>query len=306
MLASLERHLRLPTPVTPIVDEDHKNKDVTCYIKRDELIHPQICGNKWRKLKYNFQAVKKGNYKGILSYGGMYSNHLLAIAAAGNVTDIPTVGVIRSYAPDDDNPTIQTLRDYNMQLEYVHPTNYKNKETSPYIKEIIDRYDNYYVIPEGGTNILALKGVIEMIHEIEDFSFTHVVVGLGTGGTLAGVMKGTKGFGTKVIGISPFKGKIEKLAGLSMIDTEDISRLELLGSALTVKFGGYHKDITNYINSFKMNHNITLDPVYTVKVMMTVDVLIKEDYFPYGSKILVIHTGGIQGVAGYNYQYRNK
>jgi len=91
-----------------------------------------------------------------------------------------------------------------------------------------------------------------------------------------------------------------------MIDTEDISRLELLGSALTVKFGGYHKDITNYINSFKMNHNITLDPVYTVKVMMTVDVLIKEDYFPYGSKILVIHTGGIQGVAGYNYQYRNK
>ncbi len=306
MLEKIEQHLNLPTPVSNITHPLYDQKRVSCFIKRDDLIHPKLCGNKWRKLKYNFEHALSESYKGVITFGGMYSNHLVAVAAAGFYADILTCGIVRSYKEDSNNPTIQTLLQFGMKLEYVHPDHYKNKEQSGVIKRIMGRYKDYYVIPEGGTNELGIKGVSELIEEIDDFDFTHVVLGLGTGGTMAGVLKGTEIYKTKVIVISPFKGAVDNLKGFQYLIDEHKERLEIVPSSLDARFGGYHRDIIAYIKEFEATQKMSLDPVYTVKMMMTMDDLVSKDYFPKGSKVLVLHTGGLQGIDGYNYQYRKK
>lgn len=306
MLDKIEQHLLLPTPVSQIRPPLCKPRDISVFIKRDELIHPDLCGNKWRKLKYNFDDAFRKNSPGIITYGGMYSNHLVAVAAAGHLAGLATCGIVRSYKVDTDNPTIQKLLGCGMQLEYVNPADYKEKEKNDVISEIISRYKDYYLIPEGGTNELALRGVGEVIKEIDYYNFSHIVVGLGTGGTLAGVLQATRDYKTKVVAVSSFKGVVNDIEGFRFLNNEDQKRLDVVASSLDVRFGGHHIDIIDYIKSFKSAHNIELDPVYTVKVMMTLEDLVSKDYFPKGSNVLVLHTGGLQGVAGYNYQYRKK
>lgn len=306
MLEKIEQQLTLPTPISPIINFLYNQKEVSCFLKRDELIHPHLCGNKWRKLKYNFKHALSKDYAGVITFGGMYSNHLLAVAAAGFYSGLPTCGLVRSYKEDLDNPTIQLLKHLQMKLEYVHPDAYKNKEGDDSVMHTINLYKNYYIIPEGGTNELAIRGVSELIEEIKEFDYTHMVLGLGTGGTMAGILKGTRPYRTKVIAVSPFKGLVDDLEGFQYLNDEDRSRLEILPSSLNIRFGGYHSDLISYISSFEKTHKVSLDPVYTVKVMMTLDDLISKDYFPKGSKLLVLHTGGLQGIKGYHYQYRKK
>lgn len=306
MLHKIEQHLLLPTPVSQISHTLYNQKEISVSIKRDELIHQDICGNKWRKLKYNLKEAIKKNSPGIITYGGMFSNHLVAVAAAGYYAGLATRGIVRSYNPDLDNPTIQKLLSLGMQLEYVSPIDYKEKEESKIINEIIRRHKDFFVIPEGGTNELSLNGVTESITEIKDYNFSHILVGLGTGGTMAGVLRATRDYKTKVIAVSPFKGAITDIEGFSLISDNDHKRLEVVPSCLDVRFGGYHSEIIDYIEDFKSTHDITLDPIYTVKVMMTLDDLVAKDYVPKGSNVLVLHTGGLQGVEGYYYQYRKK
>ena len=306
VLEKIEQHLHLPTPVLQINHPLFEQKKVDCFVKRDELIHPDLCGNKWRKLKYNFQEAISKSCSGVITYGGMYSNHLVAVAAAGHFAELPTCGIIRSYQPDPNNPTIKKLLSYGMKLEYVTPANYRRKEKDDVVSEILARHKDYFVIPEGGTNDLALKGVEESINEIDCFDYSHIVIGLGTGGTLAGVLKATRDYNTKVIAVSPFKGAVDDIEGFHLLSVDDRERLEVVGSVIDVRFGGYHEDITDYIDRFKSLHDIDLDPVYTVKVMMTIDDLLSKDYFPHGSRIMVLHTGGLQGIEGYHYQYRKR
>ncbi len=315
MLKKIEQHLLLPSPIQDISQYFAEPIGIEIHIKRDELIHPHVCGNKWRKLKYNLlEALNQGS-NGLISYGGMYSNHLVAIAAAGSLLGIKTVGIVRSYKEDDENPTIQLLKGYRMKLIYVAPPEYKLKEESPIIQSIIETHSDCFLIPEGGTNELALKGVEEMIAEVRlqcelstptTFRFSHIITGLGTGGTCLGVLRAvlSSSSDTKVIAVSPFKGDTYDMSGISFITDKEKENLEIIPSAIKTRFGAYHKEIHDYILSFKKDTDIALDPIYTAKVMMTAEQLVKEDYFPKGSKVLVIHTGGLQGISGYEYQYK--
>lgn len=304
MIQRLEKCLTLPSPVQELTRYSKRFSDIQLFIKRDDLIHPLICGNKWRKLKYNLHEFVRDDYESILSFGGAYSNHLVAIAAAGELLEVATIGIIRSYHKEVNNPTIELLRQKGMKVFFVHPDEYKQKERSLIIRSIIAQFDNAYVIEEGGTNLLAMKGVGEMMEEVigDAKDFSHVVLALGTGGTLAGVAQALKGTGKQIVAISPFKGGIKELEGFKYIDEPSFKNIDIIPCFPQSRFGAYDVSIVDYIRSFNDCDNILLDPVYTVKVLMTTEHLINQGYFPLGSQILLIHTGGLQGIAGYEYQ----
>jgi len=171
------------------------------------------------------------------------------------------------------------------------------------VSHLLDQYKQAYLIPEGGTNDLAIKGVRELWGELDVEHYTHVVIGLGTAGTLAGVVKGVP-YDVEVIAISPFKDEVTELEGFEFI--KDKRNYKVIPAVLKTNFGAYDNGIVTYINQFYYRTKILLDPIYTAKVMMTLESMIADDYFPKGSKILFIHTGGLQGILGYNYLHQNK
>ena len=305
MLRLVEQELRLPTPTDCLSTSFTCKFDCDLFIKRDDLIHPLICGNKWRKLKYNLAKASDQKNKIIVTFGGMYSNHLVAVAVAGFLIGIPTLAIIRSYKKDVNNPTIKILRDYNMKLEFVDPYVYKTKENHPKIQSILRIYPNHYLIPEGGSNTLAFRGVSEMMEEIsnDNLDYSHILVGIGTGGTLAGIAKFLSDSAIKIIGVSPFKGPVNNIVGLHSLTKSEWRNVVIINSVPETRFGSFDNRIVSYIKKFYSETDILLDPIYTAKVMMTVESLLEKNYFAPGSRILIIHTGGIQGIKGYEYQY---
>lgn len=305
MWEDLHKALYLPTPLQRSAYLSSVGCEV--FVKRDDLIHPHICGNKYRKLKYNLLKAIDQNAELLVTYGGQFSNHLVAVAAAGKLLNIKTLGFVRGYLLDEENPSIRLLRSYDMEIVLVRPDDYRRKEHSPTISSLLSQYDDYYVIPEGGTNELALKGVAEGIMEVEDLaSYDYIVLGLGTGGTIAGVCRSVVDIGIKVIGVSPFKSDQGDYHGLVYLDSIHRSCLEIVSSSLRVKFGGYHPSILKVMEDMESVDDIRIDPIYMAKTVFTIKQLLAEGYFPEGSKILLLHTGGLQGVAGYNYLYAKK
>ncbi len=305
MLQSIEQNLHLPTRIDKVTSPAFTKKNCEFYIKRDDLIHPHLCGNKWRKLKYNFYKAFSEKKKTIITFGGAFSNHLVAVAAAGYMGSVKTVGLIRSYKSDDDNPTIRILRDYNMELIFVHPSIYDLKENHPDTLDIIEKYPEYYLIPEGGTNELALRGIAEMMEEVDAFSisFTHIITGIGTCGTLAGIIKSATNQDVKIIGISPFKGPVKNFEGFKYLNSMEMEKVEIIRSTPETRFGSLDHSMVEYIRTYKNENDILLDPIYTAKVAMTTEYLLEQMYFEKKSKILMIHSGGMQGISGFEYRH---
>ena len=273
-------------------------------LKPDYLIHPTVSGNKFRKLKYNLETAKLGNYKGLLTFGGAFSNHIAATAAAGQELKIPTVGVIRGEElifKVDSNPTLRYAKSCGMHLEFVSRSTYKSKTDPVYLQQLLTVFKDYYLIPEGGTNELAVKGCEEILTE-KDHSFDIICCPVGTGGTIAGLINGSLPT-QKIIGFPALKGHFLK---------EDICKFATQSNwelCEDYHFGGYAKvnaSLIDFMNLFKQNHNIPLDPVYTGKLFFGVWDLIKKDYFRRGSSIVLIHTGGLQGIEGMNQRIKNK
>jgi len=305
-LQKLESVLTLPTPVEPLVLDAAFKSGCKLFIKRDDLIHPHICGNKWRKLKYNITEALIIKATGLLTYGGAFSNHLVAVAASGSYLGMPTVGIIRSYNSDLDNATIDILNSHGMQLEFVHPDIYKVKGGHPDMTRLLSKYPHHYHIPEGGTNDHAIRGVMEMVEELnlDESKFTHIVVGLGTAGTLAGISHALSDYpDIQLLGISPFKGAVDDLEGFKYLSEPMKDRITILPHVPPTKFGAFSNQMVDYIKCFYNATGIKLDPVYNVKVMQTLETLLDRGYFKEGSKILVVHTGGLQGIPGYEQRY---
>ncbi len=301
-LENLHARLHIPTPIEKINWPELEDYKVAIHIKRDDLIHSLISGNKWRKLKYNIEAVIQNDYKYIVTFGGVFSNHLVAVAVAGHYLKIPTVGILRAYIIDEANPTIRILRNYGMTLHTVNPSEYKLKESSIVIQNILDKYINHFLIPEGGTNKCAIRGVQELWNEVND-EYSHVVVGLGTAGTLAGLVNSAPKK-TEIIAISSFKGSVDELEGLNQVQCN--RNYKIVPSQIKGGFGSYNKEIEEFGSVFYNRTGIHLDPIYTIKVMSTLLSLIKGAYFPKGANILFVHTGGLQGILGYNYLHGSK
>lgn len=302
MLEPLANLLSLPTPEHILEHPLAKAKGLQLSIKRDDLIHPIICGNKWRKLKSYLQDAQGKESLTLLSYGGAFSNHLVALAQVGKELGWTTIGIIRSYQNTVANPTIETMKTLGMQCYFLHPNEYNLKEAGTVVKEIIAS-QRAYVIPEGGSGLHSIKGVGAIVEELET-SYSHIITPIGSGGTAAGLVRALKNTRTQVVALAPFKGRFDQLSGLDILNIEERKKLQILNAIPNLKFAGFHPDIASYIHQFYRQYGIILDPIYTSRMMMSVEKLMQEDFFPSASRILVVHTGGLQGIAGYNYRYK--
>lgn len=267
------------------------------YIKREDLLHPDISGNKYRKLFYNLHEAHRQNHDTLLTFGGAYSNHIAAVAAAGKEAQMTTIGIIRGeeLADTKRNDTLRFAESQGMQLHFVSRTAYRKKTDPDFINQLQQQFGCFYLLPEGGTNDLAVKGCEEIL-TAQDQRFDYICVAVGTGGTLAGLANSATG-GQQLIGFSALKGdflneEVKKYTSKTNWSVTD-----------AYCFGGYakvNKELIDFINDFKKQTAIALDPIYTGKMMYGISQYIKAGQFPKKSRILAIHTGGLQGLGGMN------
>lgn len=268
------------------------------FLKPEYKIHDTVSGNKFRKLKYNLERFKSGDFEGILTFGGAYSNHISATAAAGKAFGFPTIGIIRGLEVSNKiklNPTLLYARKCGMNLDFVTRQVYRNRHDDFFNLYLRDKYPNYYIIPEGGTNELAIKGCEEIL-DYQDKIFDIVCCSVGTGGTLSGIINSSFPH-QKIIGFTALKGTFLKQDICKFVKK---SNWELCQD---YHMGGYAKvnlELIKFINEFKLEFNIALDPIYTGKMMYGVFDLISKGVISYKDKVLVIHTGGQQGIEGMN------
>lgn len=281
--------LQLPSPLQKVEYFDWKIDGIEVYFKRDDLIHPAITGNKWRKLYGHLQKFEQGNYSGIITFGGAFSNHIIAVAAACNYLNIPCIGIIRGEI-DSENPALQYALEQNMQLIPLSRSAYRNKDFSS-LKEnysTID-FDSFLIVPEGGAGFKGLIGCRSIVDEI-DIPSDEIVLACGTGTTLAGILQ--------------FASKEIRLTGISVLKGEDTMTDEIKNISDSDNFkiltdyhcGGYAKysdELLRFAKHFTFQTNIPLDYVYTAKMVYAFDDLLKKKYFKPNSKIILLHTGGL-------------
>lgn len=285
-----------PTPIQELHDPVFQTAGVRILIKREDMNHPYVSGNKWWKLKYNLEEAKKLGKNTLLTFGGAYSNHIYATAAAAHEVGWKSIGIIRGEETLPLNHTLTFAKSRGMQLEYVSRADYRKKHESEFIQKLHDQFGDFYLIPEGGTNELAVKGVTEFARQLEhEVDFDYVCLSVGTGGTLAGMIEGLAQ-SKKVIGFSSLKGG-EFLEEEIRKYTDKNGNWDLIHD---YHFGGYGKTtsaLIQFIEQIEMQFDLPLDPIYTSKMMFGILDLLKKRYFRSGSVILAIHTGGQQGTS---------
>lgn len=289
----------------PILEE----KKVTLFVKREDEIHPFVSGNKFRKLKYNIAKAKKLQEKTLLTFGGAFSNHIVATAVAGSLSGFKTIGIIRGDELGKDvaktlagNATLREARKSGMQFKFISREKYRDKTSEYFINELKEEFGDFYLVPEGGTNDLAIKGCEEILIE-EDNKFDYICCAIGTGGTISGLINSAKTH-QNIIGFPALKGDFLTKEIQLLTTKDDNWKLET-----TYHFGGYGKyntDLIRFINELKEQTGLSLDPIYTGKMMFGVLDKIAKNEFPENTKILVIHTGGLQGITGVNEKLKNK
>lgn len=281
-----------------------QSKNISLTIKREDLIHPLISGNKYRKLKYNTLAAKKLGHTRLLSFGGAYSNHIAATACVGKEAGFQTIGVIRGEELEANwkqNPTLQLASTHGMQFHFVSRDEYRNKTDQHFLSNLKERYGSFYLLPEGGTNELAIKGCQEILNE-DDVHFDIITSSVGTGGTIAGLIN-TSSDRQQILGFSALKGDFLK---------EDIRKFANKSNWKLIEnyhFGGFAKvnqELVSFINWFKLKTGIPLDPIYSGKMMFGILDLVERGVIKPNSTILAIHTGGLQGILGMNHILKNK
>ena len=303
------------SPLQQLTSSLLDDADVQLYVKRDDLIHPQFGGNKWRKLKYNLLQARNNNVETLLTFGGAWSNHIYATAAAGKYFGFKTIGIIRGEKHQPLNPTLSFAEECGMQLHYLDRKQYRQKNDPSFKQELIDRFGNVYLLPEGGSNHLALKGCEEIVQETVaqlQQPFDVICCASGTGATLAGLisaMATDKDTRNKMaIGFSVLKGgeflssEVNSLLGYNSDDYSSIDNWKIESN---YHFGGYAKinnDLIHFMKDFQAQYNMTLDAVYTAKMFYGLFNLIKSNTFKPGSIIVAIHSGGLQGNKGFNLQ----
>lgn len=294
-LIELEKSFEKST-LTPIYSPLLEQKKLELWIKRDDLIHPVISGNKWRKLKYILDDALAQKAHTIVSMGGAYSNHCHALAFAGKQLKLKTKGFVRGERPKKINRTLEDIFDWGMELQFISRSEYRNLRKFKEYNALPDLQKGEYWLPEGGSTELALKGVGEIVSEIEmDVDF--ICVPCGTATTLAGLV-GSRENHSSVIGFSALKGASFLVEDVKQyLKNKPVSKVNW-SIQLDYHFGGFAKsnnELLLFIESFVKQHNIEIEPVYTGKMLFGLFDLVQHDYFKPGQKIVAIHTGGLQG-----------
>jgi 1-aminocyclopropane-1-carboxylate deaminase len=284
------------------------NAEVFLDIKREDQIHEYVSGNKFRKLKYNLIEAKKSGYTTVLTFGGAYSNHIAATAAAGEIMGLQTIGIIRGEELAEnlektlsENDTLRFASASGMCLKFINRTEFRDKTSLVFLEQLKDEYGAYYMIPEGGTNDLAVKGCEEIL-TAQDNTYDIICCAVGTGGTIAGIINSTEPH-QKVIGFPALKGNF---LNKEIIKYTSRTNWELIHE---YHFGGYGKinhEGVEFMNMFSDQQHIPLDPVYTVKMIFGIFDLVQKGVFNKNTRILAIHTGGLQGIAGMNKKLKRK
>lgn len=283
--------LELPfePPVQKLNLPQYAEHGVEVFLKRDDMIHPFISGNKWRKLNYVLENARLLNHTHLVSFGGAYSNHLVALACAGAMYDFKTTAFIRGE--EVSNHMLSLCNLYGMELVFVSREAYRNKQEL--YNTFAAAHPQTCFIDEGGKGELAAKGCEDILTFIDHNAYSHVVCAVGTGTTLAGLAKAAKEKNIIAEGVCVLKGAAEmdkEIAALSGFEIKVHHQFHR---------GGYAKtdpELLDFIKHFAQQTGVLLDQVYTAKMMLAIEQLIKEHYYPEGSKILAIHTGGLLGM----------
>ncbi|WP_407303966.1 1-aminocyclopropane-1-carboxylate deaminase/D-cysteine desulfhydrase [Acinetobacter sp.] len=266
---------------------------VSVTVKRLDQIHPQISGNKFFKLKYNFLETQKQGLNKVLTFGGAYSNHIVATAYAAHLFGFKSVGIIRGeeLASKALNPTLATAQQFGMQLHFISREQYRQKDHPEYLAKLTQQFAEHFFIPEGGTNPFAIQGCKEILNAKDLQNYDVICCAVGTGGTLSGIIEASSGH-HKVLGFSALKGNFLQR------DVQQWTTKQKWQITDAYCCGGYAKttpELLQFMQSFEDKHNIPLEQVYTAKMMMGLFDLIEQNYFSPDARILVIHTGGLQG-----------
>ena len=288
------------TPLEEVNDPFLRERKISLWIKREDLNHPQMSGNKWHKLKYNIHKAKEQGKDTLLTFGGAYSNHIYAVAAAGKIFNFNTIGIIRGEEHNPLNPTLSFAKENGMKLHYLDRGSYRKKNSTEIFDDLIKKFGDFYLLPEGGTNELAVKGCSEIITKI-NIDYDYICCPCGTGGTLAGLITGLRG--EKIaLGFAVLKGASflkENVNSLLMSDNE--TPPENWDINLDYHFGGYakfNKQLLEFMERFKAHTRIPIEPIYTGKMLFGIYDLIANGFFKQESRIVAIHTGGLQGLSG--------
>ncbi|MCB0636719.1 MAG: 1-aminocyclopropane-1-carboxylate deaminase/D-cysteine desulfhydrase [Lewinella sp.] len=294
------------TPLQRIRDPEWEARGVTLWLKRDELLAPApddpFCGNKWRKLQYNLWYARERKLDTLVSFGGPFSNHIAALASAGQHLGFHTIGLIRGEVVE--NPTLRRARADGMTLHFVDRNTYRRQAQHDFDRELWARFGPHLLLPEGGTNALALKGCADLGREILDqlpVAPTCVAVACGTGGTLAGLVTALSAH-CPVLGVSALRGSFlqEEVEQLLLRYTKQ--RWPNWSVAHDDHHGGYAKlspELVAFMRAFTERHGILLDPIYTGKLLFALYRRLREGAFRPDEQVVAIHTGGLQGRAGF-------
>lgn len=296
-----------PSPLQRLQSPLLEQANIQLYVKRDDLIHPQFGGNKWRKLKYNLEYAREKQFDTLLTFGGAWSNHIYATAAAGKYFGFSTVGLIRGEEHKPLNTTLSFAKDCGMQLHYINRAEYRQKAEAAYQNKIKQQFGDVYILPEGGSNSLALRGCAETVKEISneiEKPFDFICCASGTGATLAGLISAINP-GQTAIGFSALKG-----GEFLNHEVETFLQREKTNSSTKnwhietgFHFGGYAKindALIQFMSDFQLQYGFALDAVYTGKMFYGLFELIKAKRFKPGTSIIAIHSGGLQGNKGFN------
>ena len=271
-------------------------------IKRDDLIDPIVSGNKWRKLKYNLRHVKAKGYKGIISFGGAYSNHIHALAYACFQHSINAIGIIRGEDHYAENFTLSQAKKWRMNLHFVDRMTYRQRDNSEYLQYLAKQYPDHFIIPEGGSNALALEGVAEVCAELnQQTQYDTLITPVGSAGTISGLISGDKNQ-HNILGIAVLKQQ-------GYLETEVKNLLKASNHHLTGNWqilnnyhdGGYAKftpENLKILQDFSTKTDVPFEPIYSGKMVLALLDLIRTGYFKPHHRIVLLHTGGLQGLGG--------
>ena len=295
--------LQLPSPLQKLNNAAFNELNLKVYMKRDDLIHPEISGNKWRKLKYNILNAIALGYDSILTFGGAYSNHIYATAAAGKYFGFETIGIIRGDELNENSSSIlKFAAECGMKLHFVSRNEYREMRENPQKHSIIHTLTHSKLIPEGGTNEFALGGVGEMVDEISTqlgYAPDYIICPVGTGGTIAGIIANSDEK-TKVLGICVLKNG-QYLENEIKLLVENNIKEQKRNFEIMWEYhqGGYAKktpELTDFVSKFNKENHFEIEPIYSGKMFFAFDELIKTTIKP-KSTVVLIHTGGLQGLS---------
>ncbi|MEO9021404.1 MAG: pyridoxal-phosphate dependent enzyme [Ginsengibacter sp.] len=285
-------HFREP-PITVLENNLYQKKGVEVSMLRLDEIHPVISGNKLFKLFYFLQEAKMSARRKMITFGGAYSNHLAATAFVCKEANLPCVGIVRGERPDTLSHTLLFCMEQGMKLEFISRTAYQRIEEKDFLQELKNKYGEHILVPEGGFSVKGKKGAAMITSFFKNQEFTHICLPVGTATTFAGIIEGSN---SETLGLGVLKNLHDIDVRLRQLQIDGEKKKYVFNG--DYHFGGYAKkteELISFINQFYRQHTVPLDFVYTGKMMYGINDLVQKKYFPPGSRILCIHTGGLQG-----------